>query len=86
MFQVQIKPCNSCIYRRDSPLDIKKLEAEIKDVYGVFVTHRQCHHTSGKNPACCAGFWARYKNEFQAGQLAQRLGLVKFMNIDNLKD
>jgi hypothetical protein len=80
--RVQKTQCSTCIYRSDSPLDLAKLEADVADGYGGFKGHRVCHHSDN---ACCAGFWARHKNEFQLGQIAQRLGVVKFVQDDTLK-
>jgi len=80
--KVQKTQCSTCIYRPDSPLDLKKLEADVADGYGGFKGHRVCHHS---DDACCAGFWARHKNEFQLGQIAQRLGVVEFVQDDTLK-
>lgn len=80
--RVQKTQCSTCIYRPDSPLDLAKLEADVADGYGGFKGHRICHHS---DDACCAGFWARHKNEFQLGQIAQRLGVVKFVQDDTLK-
>ncbi len=80
--KVQKTQCSTCIYRPDSPLDLAKLEADVADGYGGFKGHRVCHHS---NDACCAGFWARHKNEFQLGQIAQRLGVVEFVEDDTLK-
>lgn len=82
MFNVQKKMCDTCIYRPNSPLDIEKLENEIRDKYTGFTGHRVCHHS--KN-VCCRGFWNKHKNEFQAGQIAQRLDQVEFVEVDNLK-
>ena len=82
MFSVQNKMCSTCIYRKDSPLDLEKLEGEIADGYGGFSGHRICHHS---NNVCCRGFWDRHKDKFQVGQVAQRLGLVEFVNEDTLK-
>lgn len=81
-FKVQKKMCATCIYRPDSPLDLKKLEAEIADRHGGFNGNRVCHHSKD---ACCRGFWNRHKNDFPMGQIAQRLGMVEFVNIDTLK-
>ena len=81
-FLVQTKPCSTCIYRKDSPLDIKKLEAAVADPYGGFAGHRICHHSDS---ACCSGFWKRHKDDFQMGQIAQRLGLVQMVKHDTLK-
>ena len=80
--KVQKTQCSTCIYRPDSPLDLAKLEADVADGYGGFKGHRVCHHS---DDACCAGFWARHKNEFQLGQIAQRLGMVEFVEDDTLK-
>jgi hypothetical protein len=82
-FKVQRRQCSTCIYRSDSPLDLEELEAAVADKYGGFKSHRVCHHSKD---VCCAGFWARHKNEFPVGQVAQRLKLVEFVDVDVLKD
>jgi hypothetical protein len=79
MFKVQRKQCSTCIYKKQSPLDLKKLEDEIRDNYGGFNGHRICHHTKD---VCCAGFWARWKDKFQLGQLVQRFDCVEFVDED----
>lgn len=86
MFQVQKTACSTCIYRPDSPLDIDALENQIADGHGGFNGHRQCHHTGDTRPACCAGFWAKHKDKFQTGQVAQRLNMVEFVELDNQKE
>lgn len=73
---VQQKSCSTCIYRKDSVLDLAKLEREVADGRGGFNSYRICHQ--GKQ-ACCRGFWNRHRDKFMLGQLAQRLGLVKFV-------
>lgn len=77
-FRVRAKACATCIYRKDSPLDIGKLEADVADKHmaGLFAGYRVCHHSKD---ACCRGFWNRHRDHFALGQLAQRLGLVKFV-------
>ena len=82
MFKVQKKQCKTCIYRQDNPLDINLLESQIADKYGGFSSHRICHHS---DDVCCRGFWERHKDEFQMGQLAQRLDMVEFVDVDKLK-
>ena len=82
MFNVQAKACSTCIYRKDSPLDIAELEKQVADKYGGFKGHRICHHSED---VCCRGFWNRNKDKFQLGQIAQRLGLVRFVNVDTSK-
>lgn len=79
MFKVQKKACSTCIYRKDSLLDIKVLEAQVADKYGGFKGHRICHHSKD---VCCRGFWNKNKDRFQAGQVAQRLGMVQFVSVD----
>lgn len=75
--------CATCIYRPDSTLNIKKLEADVADPHmpGFFKGHRICHHS---NDVCCRGFWEAHKDHFTAGQLAQRLNLVQFVDVDVL--
>lgn len=82
-FKVQARPCASCIYRPTSPLDLAKLEAEIADGHGGFTSWRICHHS---DDACCRGFWDRHRNDFQLGQVAQRLGVVRFVDEDSRKE
>lgn len=83
MLRVQRRQCTTCIYRKDSPLDLAKLEADIADprMKGHFKGSRICHHS---NDAVCAGFWARHKDNYDAGQLAQRLSLVRLVQDDVL--
>jgi hypothetical protein len=83
-FYVQKKMCSSCIYKPDSPLDIQELENQIKDQWVFFKGHRQCHHSDEIQPACCRGFWNKHKDEFQGGQLAQRLDAVIEVEVDTL--
>ncbi len=84
MFKVQNRACSTCIYRKDSALDIKKLEQQIADDHleGFFKGHRVCHHS---DDVCCRGFWNRHKDKFTLGQIAQRLGLVRYVTVDTLK-
>jgi hypothetical protein len=78
-FKVQRRMCLTCIYRLDCPLDLVALEAAVRDMYVGFKSHRICHHS---RDACCRGFWERHRDEFPAGQVAQRLGLVEFVEED----
>jgi hypothetical protein len=81
-FLVQRKMCPTCIYRKDSRLDIKHLEAQVADGYGGFKGYRECHHAKRGSKVCCAGFWKRHKDRFAIGQIAQRLGLVRYVTVD----
>lgn len=76
-FRVRRTKCATCIYRKDSPLDLDKLEADVRDPHVGFRTFRACHHHHPDTDVCCRGFWNAHRDEFTAGQLAQRLGLVE---------
>lgn len=85
--EIQKKSCSTCIYRKDSPLDIKRLESQIADKYmpGFFTGFRECHHAKRGSNVCCRGFWNRHKDKFALGQIAQRLGIVRFVDADVLR-
>lgn len=78
MLKVQDRQCTTCIYRKDSPLDLIQLESQIADNYGGFKSYRICHYS---DDVVCRGFWNRHKNEFQIGQIAQRLNCVQFVHV-----
>lgn len=83
MFKVQQKACATCIYRKDSQLDLARLEQQVADGHGGFVGHRICHHSKD---VCCRGFWNRHKDKFPLGQIAQRLNCVEFVDVDTLAE
>jgi len=80
-FKVQDRRCSTCIYRKDTHFDLAKLEEQVRDPHMGFRTYRACHHAN--NGVCCRGFWDNHRDEFQLGQIAQRLGLVEFVHVDN---
>jgi cellulose synthase/poly-beta-1,6-N-acetylglucosamine synthase-like glycosyltransferase len=87
MFKVQARICATCIYTW--PLDeLRRLLEYIADpaMPGFFDGYRQCHHTPDNSKICCRGFWNAHKNDFQAGQIAQRLNLVEFVDVDVMGD
>lgn len=83
MLEVMSRQCATCIYRK-GPIKwgLQKLEDDVRDprMAGYFKGHRICHSQAHKGKACCRGFWNRHKNHFTIGQIAQRLGLVKFVD------
>jgi hypothetical protein len=83
MFRVQKSMCATCIYRKESPLDVQALENQVADprMAGEFTGHRICHHS---DDVCCAGFWSRHKDHFPLGQIAQRLNAVEKVTVDTL--
>jgi hypothetical protein len=83
-FQVMSRLCATCIYRKSwTGTPIATLEDQVREKHrGAtgFQGYRVCHSQKrGRNGACCRGFWNRHKWEFAAGQIAQRLGLVEFV-------
>lgn len=76
--------CATCIYRPDSSLDLAELERQIADpkMPGYFLGHRVCHHAPNRSGICCRGFWEKHRDNFTAGQLAQRLDAVEFVDVD----
>lgn len=82
--RVQKDQCKSCIFRADSSLDLKKLLDDVRDFtvpgFLFFKGYRVCHYSED---AVCAGFWQSFKDRFALGQIAQRLGLVKYVQDDN---
>lgn len=85
--RVQVAPCSTCIFRKDSPLDLKRLLGAVREKnrfgFEFFKGHRVCHHS---HDAVCYGFWAKYRDKFQLGQIAQRLGIVEYVNDDTIGD
>lgn len=84
MFKVQKHRCSTCIYRKDMLWDLKRLEDECRDPHIGFNGYRTCHHDRS-NEVCCKGFWDHHKDEFQLGQVAQRLDLVQYVEVDDLR-
>jgi hypothetical protein len=86
MFKVQRRMCETCIYREGFGWDIKHLEDQARDKHIGFKTYRACHHANDKDGICCRGFWERHSDEFAVGQIAQRFGLVEFVDVDTRKN
>lgn len=86
MFLVQRRMCASCIYLPNTHFNIQKLEDEVRDPHMGFKGHRICHHAPQDSFICCRGFWEKHKDEFQAGQIAQRMGVVEFVDVDCMVD
>jgi hypothetical protein len=74
--------CSTCIYRPTCFFDLTKLENDVRDEHIGFKGHRVCHHAPDRSGICCRGFWDKHKDEFPAGQLAQRLNVVVFVDVD----
>ena len=79
---VRATQCATCIYRAYGGNDIARLEGQIKAPTGGFNSYRVCHSHTLTAP-CCRGFWDRHKDEFPAGQVAQRFNLVIEVATDN---
>ena len=87
MFKVQAKVCETCIYTWSLD-ELRRLLEQIADPAfpGFFASYRQCHHTPAGSGICCRGFWNAHKNDFNAGQIAQRLKLVEFVDVDEMAE
>jgi hypothetical protein len=86
MFKVQRKLCATCIYRPDLPPEfLAELEAEVADpaMAGHFLGYRECHHAG--NGVCCRGFFEAHKERCTPLQIAQRLDMVEFVEVDVLR-
>jgi hypothetical protein len=83
-FKVQAQRCNTCIYRKDLSWNLTTIEDEVRDqhIAAHFKTFRECHHAKQGSGVCCRGFWDHHKDHFDLGQIAQRLGLVEFVEVD----
>jgi len=79
--RVQRKRCATCIFRKDSSLDLRALLDAVRDKkargFAWFKGYRICHYSRN---AVCAGFWEKYRDRFQLGQIAQRLGFVELVD------
>jgi hypothetical protein len=83
IIKVQKQRCSTCIYRKDSTLDLAQLEDQVRDKHMGFEGYRACHHAQ-KGDVCCRGFWEKHRDEFALGQIAQRLNMVEFVTVDDL--
>lgn len=81
--RVQRRQCATCIFRPSSALNLEKLLNDVRERRAdgaplpFFKGYRVCHYSKD---AVCAGFWARFKDKFQLGQIAQRLGFVEYVD------
>jgi hypothetical protein len=79
-FQVMSRLCETCIYRKSwQGTPVEELEDQVRDRWIGFSGYRVCHSQKRGRKACCRGFWNKHKWEFAAGQIAQRLKLVEFV-------
>ena len=81
-FKVMSRRCATCIYRKDLQWDLKKFEDQVRDEHMGYKSYRACHQQKRNKSACCRGFWDHHKDEFQLGQLAQRLNMVEYVEPD----
>lgn len=83
MFQVQAEKCNQCLFSKDKIVGDKRRSNLIKktlqnDTY--FVCHKGS--INKQHSLCCRGFWDAFKDQFNLGRIAQRLGGPKFVKIE----
>jgi hypothetical protein len=82
-FKVMRRQCATCIYRKGwMGTPIEALEDQVREKHkGAtgFKGYRVCHSQKRGQKACCRGFWNRHRDAFAAGQIAQRLNFVEFV-------
>jgi hypothetical protein len=85
-FLVMASLCKTCIYRKTwAGTPVEALEDQVRETHrGAtgFKGFRICHSQKRGGKACCRGFWNRRRDQFAAGQIAQRLGLVAYAEPD----
>ena len=88
MFKVQAKICETCIYKAGLGWRLDELLEQIADpkMRGYFSSYRECHHAERNSGVCCRGFWNAHSQDFASGQIAQRVGLVEFVDVDVWKE
>lgn len=77
-FKVQRKKCDQCLFtdaRIVSESRMKDVVQDCLDKDTFFVCHKTQVHAL-KESVCCRGYWDEYKNQFNLGRIAQRLGVV----------
>jgi hypothetical protein len=82
-FQVMSRQCQTCIYRKSwQGTPVKELEDQVRETHrGAtgFKGSRICHSQERDGHATCRGFWNRHRDKFAAGQIAQRLDAVEYV-------
>jgi len=81
--EVQIKQCDECLFSDNKIVS----EARKKDVIRTCLkenTYFTCHKATAKNMnVCCKGYWDMYRNKFNLGRIAQRIGGPNFVKVDD---
>jgi hypothetical protein len=79
---VQKEKCDQCLFTKNRIVTAKRMKAIIKDCQ-VKDTFFICHKGTqiGSDDLCCRGFWDHYKNQFNLGRIAQRLKVVRFIEV-----
>ena len=74
-FNVRKRPCRTCGYRKNSGLDVEKMESTFKKEGNDFVEWLKCHTEldQGKGGICCRGFWNKNKHNFPLGKIVMEL-------------
>lgn len=82
-FKIQTKQCDQCLFSRRRIVTAARFKNIIRDCTQLGnEKHFVCHKASLKGDSvCCRGFWDKYKNNFQLGQVAQRLNLVEEVEV-----
>lgn len=82
--KVQSKPCNQCLFTKNRIVSKERATSIVKDSLKkdtFFVCHKSSIEGDGHGEVCCKTYWDRYKNQFNLGRIAQRLDVVKFVDV-----
>lgn len=78
MFKVQKTHCDQCLFTPQRIVTRARAREIVADCLAKD-TFFNCHKTQlegSDEQVCCAGYWAKYKDQFNMGRIAQRLGAV----------
>ena len=71
--------CDQCLFSNNRVVSLKRAESIIKKCIKDD-TFFQCHKGTLKGEEiCCGGFWNNFKDRFNLGRIAQRLGGPEFV-------
>lgn len=80
---IQRQQCDQCLFSRNRIVSNERAADIIRGCVEKD-TYFQCHKTQVKGSSqdvCCRGFWDKFKNRFNLGRIAQRLNIVKEVDI-----
>ena len=81
MFKVGRNPCKQCLLSKNKIVSDERRAEILKECLSSG-THFICHKASiDDKDICCAGFFAKFKNDIPKIQIFERLGMIKKVDI-----